>query len=42
MNNYQARINEMELKYENVVEENECLRLGMHQILEKLREYSGT
>ncbi|XP_055843568.1 centrosomal protein cep290 isoform X2 [Episyrphus balteatus] len=35
-------IKEWENKYHDVVEENENLRSGMHEILEKIREYDAT
>ncbi|XP_053672413.1 centrosomal protein cep290 [Anopheles nili] len=35
------RINELEKQYVTVMEENENLRVGMHEILEKLREYDA-
>nr|XP_029732494.1 centrosomal protein cep290 [Aedes albopictus] len=36
------QIEELEKKYAIVVEENENLRIGMHEILQKLREYDAT
>jgi hypothetical protein len=38
---YQEKVDEHAKKYKTVVEENENLRIGMHEILEKLREYDG-
>lgn len=31
----------LQSEYSNVVEENENLRIGMHEILAKLRDYDG-
>ncbi|XP_062542692.1 centrosomal protein Cep290 [Armigeres subalbatus] len=39
---YDERFEELEKKYATVVEENENLRIGMHEILQKLREYDAT
>ncbi|EAT42669.1 AAEL005809-PA, partial [Aedes aegypti] len=39
---YAEKIEELEKKYAVVVEENENLRIGMHEILQKLREYDAT
>ncbi|KFB44438.1 AGAP005101-PA-like protein [Anopheles sinensis] len=35
------RLEELERQYHTVLEENENLRMGMHEILEKLREYDA-
>lgn len=36
-----AASSELQTKYEDVLAENEALRMGMYEILEKLREYDG-
>lgn len=36
-----AASSELQTKYEDVLAENETLRMGMYEILEKLREYDG-
>lgn len=38
---YVTQIAEIESRYAIVIEENENLRVGMHEILEQLRNYDG-
>lgn len=40
-NEFKSKIDEIEARYEIVIEENENLRIGMHEILEQLRNYDG-
>lgn len=40
-NRFKMELDELESRYEIVVEENENLRIGMHEILKKLRDYDG-
>ena len=42
INEDNSKITEIETKYSSVIEENENLRIGMHEILQKLREYDAT
>lgn len=39
--NIQREYDVLEDNYKKVVEENENLRIGMHEILQKIREYDG-
>lgn len=38
---YKIQIEEIESRYAIVIDENENLRIGMHEILEQLRNYDG-
>lgn len=38
---YRIQIEEIESRYAIVIDENENLRIGMHEILEQLRNYDG-